>query len=75
MDKYIPLKDNLNLLRDSQTNAILNTNKTEYENYIAMKKIKDDEAEKIYKIENEVISLKNDINEIKNLLRKFVNES
>lgn len=75
MNNYIPVKDNLNLLRDPSTNAILNTNTSEYNNYIRMKSEKEREVNKMDQIENELTSLKDDIQEIKNLLRKFSNDS
>lgn len=72
MNNYIPLKENSNLLRDPETNAILNTNKTEYNNYIAMKNRKNEQNEKMVEMEQEMINIKNDLNEIKDLLRKIV---
>jgi hypothetical protein len=71
MNNYIPLKENSNLLRDPETNAILNTNKTEYNNYIAMKNRKNEQNEKMVEMEREMINIKNDLNEIKDLLRKI----
>jgi len=71
MNNYIPLKENSNLLRDPETNAILNTNKTEYNNYIAMKNRKNEQNEKMVEMEQEMINIKNDLNEIKDLLRKI----
>jgi hypothetical protein len=71
MNNYIPLKENSNLLRDPETNAILNTNNTEYNNYIAMKNRKNEQNEKMVEMEREMINIKNDLNEIKDLLRKI----
>jgi predicted transcriptional regulator len=75
MKDYIPVKENLNLLRDPNTNAILNTNKSEYETYIRMKSQKEKELDKIDQLENELSEIKDDLNEIKNLLRSLSNES
>ena len=75
MKEYIPVKENLNLLRDPNTNAVLNTNKGEYETYIRMKSQKEKELDKVSQIENELSEMKNDLNEIKNLLRSLSNES
>jgi len=62
------------LIRDETTKSIINTNISEYENYIQMKEIKEKESQKIQKIEDDLNSLKDDINDIKNLLRKIAND-
>jgi hypothetical protein len=64
-----------NLIRDDKTNAILNTNYNEYENYKYLKSIKDKENARIENLENNLEDLKSDINEIKNLLRNLANGS
>lgn len=72
---YYKVEGHSNLLRDVETNAILNTNMTEYNNYINLKKVKENENKRVENIENDLASLKDDLSEIKNLLRSFVNES
>jgi flagellar biosynthesis component FlhA len=72
---YSRVEGHEHLLRDLKTGAIVNTNLTEYENYINMKKLKESEVKKFNKIENEVMSLKNDLSEIKDLLRGLLYES
>ncbi len=64
-----------NLIRDDETKAIINTSMTDYNNYIMQKKLKEKEAQKINSIEKEVSNIKDDLNEIKNLLRRLANES
>lgn len=64
-----------NLIRDEETKAIINTSMTDYNNYIMQKKLKEKEAQKINSIEKEVSNIKDDLNEIKNLLRRMANES
>lgn len=64
-----------NLYRDMSTGAIINTDKTEYLNYMEMKRIKEQEKSRINSIEKEVSEIKTDLNEIKDLLRSFINES
>jgi hypothetical protein len=72
---FYKVKGNSNLVRDIGTNAILNTNMSEYNNYLRMKNIKESENKKIVDMENDLASVKDDLNEIKNLLRSLVNES
>lgn len=73
--KYSKVKGNSSLIRDEDTKAIINTNMSDYDNYIAQKRIKEKESQKINAIEQEVASIKDDLSEIKNLLRKIANES
>ena len=73
--KRVKVKDEINLFRDVSTNAIINTDMQAYNNYINSRKIKEQEFERIENIENELIDVKSDLNEIKNLLRKLANES
>jgi hypothetical protein len=64
----IPVEGNPGLYRDNLSNAIVNTNKNDYESYLNSKKKMDGEREKINSLEMEMNSVKNDISEIKNLL-------
>lgn len=72
---YLKVEGHPNFFRDETTNAILNTNMSEYKRYLNAKSSKENEVEKIDQIENEITSLKDDISEIKNLLIKLTNES
>lgn len=69
---YTKIEGYSNLLRDPNSNAIINTDFNEYQKYIIMKNKKKDE---IQVLKDEVLNLKSDINEIKNLLKELVNES
>lgn len=60
-----------NLVRDNSTKAILNTNKTEYQNYISLREQKNKECKKVQELEEDLANIKNDLNEIKQLLRRF----
>jgi len=64
----IPVEGNPGLYRDNLSNAIVNTNKNDYESYLNSKKKMDGERDKINSLEMEMNSVKNDISEIKNLL-------
>ena len=70
---YIKVQGHTNLVRDSQTNSIINTNMSEYEGYLARKKAKNQEVSKIENLEHDVDGIKNDLNEIKSLLRSLIN--
>ena len=62
-----------NLIRDEKTNAILNTDSMEYNQYIHLKNSKQSQNNKIDSLEDELKQVKDDLNEIKNLLRSLVN--
>lgn len=73
--RYSKVEGNSSLLKDELSGAVLNTNKTEYENYVFLRKQKEKDASKINQLESEVNEIKNTLNEITNLLRSILNES
>ena len=72
--RYSKVEGNKSLVRDEQTKAILNTNKTEYDNYITLRNIKKSEVDRMQQLESDVSNMKNDLDEIKDLLRSLVNK-
>ena len=62
-----------NLIKDENSNAILNTNYSEYDNYIQSRAKRKQKTDRIDNMENDLKSLKDDINEIKTLLRALSN--
>ena len=69
------VKGNRDLARDPETNTIVNVNKLEYEQYIAKRQSKSEKKQKLQCIEDEVASMKDDINDIKSLLKELINGS
>lgn len=61
----IPIKDNRGFYRDEKTNAVLNCNDVQYNEYIKMKNKKSLE-------EKELDKIKNDIEEIKSALKTLI---
>jgi tRNA(Ser,Leu) C12 N-acetylase TAN1 len=72
MKNLIPIEGEKYLFRDLNTNAIINTSKTDYKNYTSLKEQKIKESERIVRIEDEVNQIKNDLAEIKGLLRSIL---
>lgn len=72
---YYKVEGHANLIRDKSTGAILNTDVSEYNNYIALRNLKQNENEKIKSLESDVQNIQSDLKEIKTLLRSFINES
>jgi tetrahydromethanopterin S-methyltransferase subunit B len=68
MKEYVKVKDHLSLVRDPRTNAILNTSKSEYDEYMKARKKNASKAERVEQLETDVNDIKNDLNEIKSLL-------
>lgn len=75
INHYAKVEGHLNLIRDLKTNAIINTDKIELDNYTIAKAKKEKEKQRVDKIESELIELKSSIEEIKMLLRGIKNES
>jgi len=64
--RFAKIVDNDNLVRDTKTNAVLNTDMTALEKYKARREIERQRAE-------EFETLKHDVSEIKQLLKQLVN--
>lgn len=62
-------------MRDENTNSIVNTNMSEYQEYVSRRNAKSEENQKVQNIEEELASMKDDIDEIKMLLRSLINGS
>ena len=71
----VRVKGHSDLVRDPMTNAIINTNKSGYEEYISRRNIKKSETQKVQNLEDELSCIKDDIDEIKLLLRRLANGS
>ena len=72
---YIKVKGYDNLIRDPKTNSIINTNMSEYNEYISRRDSKLKENEKVNNLESDITNMKEDLDEIKLLLRRLINES
>jgi predicted transcriptional regulator len=70
---YLDVEGHVNLVRDEQSGAILNTDNSQYNQYMALRSSKVQKDKKIDAIESDLARLKDDINEIKSLLGKLVN--
>ena len=72
---YLTVEGFNHLKRDPRTNSIINTNMSEYQEYLAKRDKKSEENQKVQNIEEDLANMKSDIDEIKNLLRSLVNGS
>jgi hypothetical protein len=70
---YLKVEGHTNLVRDEKTKAILNTNMGDYNHYMKLKKIRENDTKKIEDLEDDISGIKNDLQEIKNLLGNLLN--
>jgi hypothetical protein len=73
--KYLKVEGHPSLLRDPNTNSIINNNMSEYQEYVLRRETKNDEYQKIQNLESDVANMKGDLNEIKSLLRSLIDGS
>jgi len=67
------VKDQSDLARDPQTGSIINVNNLDYEKYVASRRVKNAKTKQVTSIEEDLVNLKNEMNEIKSLLKELVN--
>tara|TARA_B100000700_G_C14702603_1_gene695225 strand:+ start:267 stop:491 length:225 start_codon:yes stop_codon:yes gene_type:complete len=72
MKKYLKVESDHGLLRDVNNNAIVNNNYNEYEQFVQVSKLKYNEKKEIEDLKSDVNSMKNDLDEIKTLLKSLV---
>ena len=73
MSDYIPVEGNADLVRDPDTDQIINTNENAYQQYIIRRQKRKSEKEKALTVEQDLANLKSELGEIKSLLKELVN--
>ena len=58
-----------------RTNAVLNVNSLEYQQYLARREVKSEKNDKIQNIEDDFANMKSELNEIKSLLKELIHGS
>ena len=71
--EHYEIEGNKDLARDPYTGSIVNVNSTEYEHYVGARKAKKTKRLQVENIEDDLASLKGEMNEIKSLLKELVN--
>jgi hypothetical protein len=71
---YVKIKTKDGLVRDMSSGAVLNTNRTDYENYLIRKKQSELAKEQASKQVEEINNLKNELNEIKQMLLSLMHK-
>jgi len=73
--EFYGLEGHKDLARDPETNAVINVNGLDYQQYLSRRKVKTEKNQKVQNIEQEVANMKGDIDEIKSLLKELLNGS
>jgi predicted transcriptional regulator len=68
MQQFLKVLGHEGLVRDTATGAILNTNRTEYEEYVAVQRKAADREAEISQHTEDINNIKSDLQEIKSLL-------
>ena len=68
MNKYLKVEGNSSLVRDVETMAIINTNRTDYDNYMRKREAMESSKELVERHSHEIISIKEELSEIKQMI-------
>ena len=74
MEKYLKVESEDSLVRDVDSNAIVNQNQSEFDKFLELSQRKYQEKKKFDDMRSDLDSLKEDMNEIKTLLRNIMNK-
>ena len=74
MEKYLKVESDKFLVRDVDSNAIVNRNKDEFDKFMELSRKKHEEKKKFDNMRSDLNSLKQDMNEIKTLLRNIMDK-
>ena len=72
MSKFLKVKSDVSLVRDMDSNAIVNQNQSEYDKFMSFSKKKYKEQNELDTMKSDLDALKTDIEEIKSLLKSMV---
>ena len=71
MINYKKVEAQDSLVRDMSSNAIVNNNKSDYENFLRISEQKYKEKKEFEKLKSDVDNIKDDLDEIKSLLKSM----
>ena len=73
--KKLKVEGHNNLLRDSETGAIINNDKSGFSSYMMNKSIKNEESIRIQNVERDLANIHSEISELKLLIKEALNGS
>ena len=74
MENYLKVKSEDSLVRDVDSNAIVNQNKDEFDKFLEVSQRKYEEKRKFDNMRSDLDSLKQDMDEIKTLLKNIMDK-
>ena len=74
MEKYIKVETDKSLVRDLNSNAIINQNQSEFDKFLELSRKKHEEKKKFDNMRSDLDSLKQDMDEIKTLLKNIMDK-
>ena len=74
MENYLKVKSEDSLVRDVNSNAIVNQNKDEFDKFLEVSQRKYEEKRKFDDMRSDLDSLKQDMDEIKTLLKNIMDK-
>ena len=72
MSDIIKVEGHTHLVRDVNSNAIINTNQNEYQLYMKRIKVREKQSDELRSAVKEINNLKKELREIKQLVKKIV---
>jgi predicted transcriptional regulator len=72
MNDFLKVEGHASLVRDTTTGAILNNNRTEYEEYLDRKRKAEAREAEISQHTEDINNIKNELSDIKQLLQQLV---
>ena len=73
--KHLKVEGHNNLFRDSETGAIINSDKSGFTSYMMNKSIKNEESIRIQNVERDLANIHSEISELKLLIKEALNGS
>ena len=74
MENYLKVESEDSLVRDIDSNAIVNQNQSEFDKFLELSQRKYQEKKKFDDMRSDLDSLKEDMNEIKTLLKNIMDK-
>ena len=75
MSKYLKVEGHNNLVRDSRSHAIVNSDTTSYSIYMQRVRAREQQGDQIRNAVKEINTLKTELREIKSLIKELINGS
>lgn len=74
MTTFVNIEGKQGLVRDISSGAILNVNRSDYENYLTKKKQAVEQKQQLAQQQDDINNIKNELADIKDLLKTLIRE-